>query len=184
MYAEIGDVYNQNPRLSFYSSGEPIADLDSLGIGYNEFQKFTVIAESYTPLSSRWNFSTLFQTGININYHQSILNDFSIGGLNKTFRNQVTFAGLEENSVVTSSVAGLQLALRYQLFNNIYITGRTNGMFNNFVSPNNIIQKPNFLSGHALSLSYNMPLGPIEVSVMYNDQARIVRSYINLGISF
>src|SRR5690606_29979355 len=100
------------------------------------------------------------------------------------YRNQISFAGLEENSITTSSVAGLQIGLRYQLYNNIYVTGRTNGMFNNFVSPNNIIQKPNFLSGHALTLAYNMAIGPIEVSVMYNDQAKIVRSYINLGIGF
>lgn len=184
MYAEIGDVYNQNPSLRFYSSGEQLHNLDSLGISYNEFQKFNLTTESYVPLSPKLNFFTIFQSGININYHQSILNDYSVGGLNKLYRNQISFAGLEENSITTSSVAGLQIGLRYQLYNNIYVTGRTNGMFNNFVSPNNIIQKPNFLSGHALTLAYNMAIGPIEVSVMYNDQAKIVRSYINLGIGF
>ena len=100
------------------------------------------------------------------------------------FRNQILFAGLEEGTITTPSVAAMQLGFRYQLFNNGYAIARANALINNFISTNNILQKPNFLSGYALSFGYNFALGPLEVSAMYSDQSRRIHSYINLGISF
>ena len=184
MDVEAGTIFNQTPHIRYYSNGTIVDNIDSLGITYNNYYRLTANAEGYIPLSAKLNFYAGFQSGINVNYKQNILNDFAIGGMTRVFRNQVLFAGLEENAVITPSVASLQLALRYRLFNNLYLSARSNGLINNFVSTNNIIQKPNFLSGHALSFGYNLPLGPLEISVMYNDQSRQVRSYINLGIPF
>jgi len=182
--AEYGWVYNQSPRLTFYKEGEPIANPDSAGISYNNYQRATFDAEAYIPVSSRWVLTTSLQGGINFNYNQSILNDFIVGGLTKTIRNQVLFAGLEENALNTPSVAVLQVGARYRMYNNLYVTGRVNGLVNNFVSPSNLLQKPNHLSGYSLSLGYNFALGPLEISAMYCDQSGTVRSYINLGIPF
>lgn len=184
MDLEAGTIFNQTPHIRYYSNGTVVDNIDSLGITYNNYYRLTANAEGYIPLSTKLNLYTGFQSGINVDYKQNILNDFAIGGMTRVFRNQVLFAGLEENAVITPSVASLQLALRYRLFNNLYLTARSNGLINNFVSTNNIIQKPNFLSGHALSFGYNLPLGPLEISVMYNDQSRQVRSYINMGIPF
>ncbi|HRE49816.1 MAG TPA: patatin-like phospholipase family protein [Flavitalea sp.] len=181
---ELGAVYDQHPRLKFYSAGEPITNPDSIGISYDNYQRAILNSEAYLPLSSRWTLTGLFQGGINFSYRQSILNDFSVGGLSRLFRNQVLFAGLDENTINTSSVAALQFGLRYELYNNLYAIARANGLVNNFVSVNNILQKPNFLSGYALTLGYNFALGPFEISTMFCDQSKKLRSYINLGISF
>jgi NTE family protein len=181
---EFGSVYDQHPELTFYSDGEPVTNPDSLGITYDNYQRAILNSEAYLPISSRWTFTTSFQSGINFNYRQSILNDFSVGGLSKLIRNQVLFAGLDENTITTSSVAALQIGLRYELYNNLYAIARTNGLVNNFVSVNNILQKPNSLSGYSLSLGYNSALGPFEISTMFCDQSKKLRSYINLGISF
>ena len=104
--------------------------------------------------------------------------------MSRLFRNQILFAGLEEGTITTTSVAALQLGYRYELFNNGFLLFRTNALVNNFISTNNLLQKPNFLSGHALSFGYNFALGPLEVSAMYSDQTGKFHSYINLGISF
>lgn len=181
---EVGWVYNQSPELTFYSNGEPVTDPDSLGISYNNYQRITFNAEGYVPVTSRLVLSASFQGGVNIDYNQSILNDFNIGGLTKTVRNQVLFAGLEENSVNTPSVAALQLGARYELYNNLFVMGRLNGLVNNFISTNNLLQKPDRLSGYSATLGYNFALGPLEISAMYCDQTRKIRSYINLGIPF
>ncbi|MBL7736111.1 MAG: patatin-like phospholipase family protein [Chitinophagaceae bacterium] len=181
---ELGAIYDQHPGLMFYSSGRPITNTDSIGISYDDYQRAILNSEAYLPLSSRWTFSSSFQGGLNFSYRQSILNDFSVGGLSKLFRNQVLFAGLEENTINTSSVAALQFGLRYELYNNLYAIARANGLVNNFISINNILQKPNFLSGYALTLGYNFALGPFEISAMFCDQSKKMRSYINLGISF
>jgi len=181
---ELGWVYNQSPAVTFFSNGEPVTNLDSLGISYNNFWRLSVNTETYIPLHARTTLFTTLQSGINFNYRQNILNEFIIGGMTRLFNNQILFTGLEEGSVTTPSVACLQLGIRYEVFNNGYALLRTNALVNNFISRNNILQKPDFLSGHALSFGYNFALGPLEVSAMYCDQSRRFHSYINLGISF
>ena len=39
--AEVGWVYNQSPGVTFFSNGEPVSNLDSLGIAYNNFTRAT-----------------------------------------------------------------------------------------------------------------------------------------------
>lgn len=181
---ELGWVFNQSPNVTFFSNGEPVSNLDSLGISYNNFTRLTVNTEAYLPLSSRSTLFTVMQSGINFDYRQNILNDFMIGGMSRLFRNQILFAGLEEGTIATPSVAALQLGYRYEIFNNGYLLWRSNALLNNFISRNNLLQKPDFLSGHAVTFGYNFALGPLEVSAMYSERTGRIHSYINLGISF
>jgi NTE family protein len=181
---EIGVVYNQSPKVLFFNDGVPIMDPDSTGIGYNDYYRAILNAEVYTPLSPKLNFSALFQGGINFDYNRSILNDFIVGGLTKTIRNQILFGGLEENSVNSSGVAALQIGMRYEMYNNLYIMTKANGLVNEFIDFDNQLQKPKFLSGYSLGFAYNFALGPLEISAMYSDQTKKIRSYINLGIPF
>ncbi len=104
--------------------------------------------------------------------------------MTRMFHNQILFAGLEEGSFFTPSVTSLQLGLRMNISNSLYATAKTNALVNNYISPDNHLQRPNFLSGHALSMGYNFALGPLEISAMYSDQSRKFSTYINLGIPF
>jgi len=181
--SEVGYVFNQSPVLSIYLNGAE-ANIDSLGYEYNNYQRFLFNMENYFPMGRRFVFSTMLQSGVNFNYNQKNFNDFVIGGLTRMFRNQILFAGLEEGSFFTPSVMALQIGLRAHLTNNFFITGRTNALVYNFVSPANRIQDGSFLSGHSLTLGYNFALGPLELSAMYSDQSKTFSAYINLGIPF
>ena len=181
---EFSHIFNQSPAVTFLSEGDPIDNLDSFGISYNNYQRILFNAEAYAPITPRLTLFTHFQGGISPNYKQSILNDFMIGGINKQFRNQVTFAGLEEGAVYSASVASMLLGLRVELYNNVYVSARSNVLASNFFNSGNELQPPSLLSGHAITFSYNFALGPLEVSVMYCDQSKQVRSYFNLGIPF
>jgi NTE family protein len=161
-----------------------VGNLDSFGISYANFQQAKLNVEAYASLSRRSTFFTNFQSGVNFGYNQNILNDFIIGGMYDIFRNQIVFAGLDEAAIYTPSVAALQLGYRFQLFNNLFIIARSNGLMNNFISTDNVLQRPAFLSGHALSMGYNFALGPLEVSAIYSDQSKRMQSVISLGISF
>ena len=138
--------------------------------------------EHYYPLSKEYTFSTLIQAGINFNQQESILNNYFIGGLTNTFRNQITFAGLDEGSVNSSSVAALQFGLRYQMYNNLFVLAKANGAYYNFVGSNKSSTNSTLLTGYSLSVGYNFVLGPLEISAMYCDQSRRLLPYINLGI--
>ncbi len=182
--AEAGYVFNQNPNLSYYKEGQQITNLDSLGYSFHHFIRTTLNAEHYISLSGHTVFFTQLQAGINFNQKESILNDYFIGGLNYNFRNQITFAGLNEATVYSSSVAALQLGLRYELYNNLYAIGKINGLCYNFIGSDKSVSQESFLTGYSLTLGYNFILGPLEISAMYCDQSKKILPYINLGIPF
>lgn len=181
---EAGYVYSQRPDVQFYLQSEPITNLDSLGFSFNNFVRTKFSYEHYYPLSSKYTFSTLIQAFMNFNQQESILNNYFIGGLTHTFRNQVIFAGLNEGSVHASSIATLQFGLRYQMYNNLFLLAKANGGYYNFIGSNKTFSNSTLLTGYSLTLGYNFVLGPLEISAMYCDQSKKLLPYINLGIPF
>jgi NTE family protein len=180
---EAGWVAPQNSRIRFYENGVQIPP-DLIPVSDQSFYRSSVNLESYTPIAKRTTALVSVQAGANFNYSENVLNEFVIGGLVKTFRNQITFAGLPEGAEYATSTAALQAGIRYQVFNNTYLTGRANVLFNNFVESSSFFTIRDFFSGYALTFSYNFALGPLEISAMYCDQTRKIQSYVNLGIPF
>ena len=124
------------------------------------------------------------QAGANFNYSRNLMNEFIVGGMTKLFRNQVTFAGLQEGAIYSPALATVQGGFRAPLFTGAYLVARANVLFNNFISRSVFFNYADFYSGYAVTFSYNFALGPLDMSVMYCDQTRKVQTYINLGIPF
>lgn len=182
LHAEAGAVARQHPDVAILISGVPLSD--SLTVDRNAYMHATLDVDSYTPL---WRRSTLLLTaqgGMNLHYKNNFLNEFIVGGLTKTFRNQITFAGLPEGTLFTTNVLMLQGGLRTQVFNNMFLTAKANMLMTNFVNTSNFFKNEGFYSGYALTFAYNFALGPLEISAMYCDQIKKLQSYINLGIPF
>ncbi|HEX6428423.1 MAG TPA: patatin-like phospholipase family protein [Niastella sp.] len=184
LYGEAGRVFEQHPKVSFITNGEPVSNPDSTDISTYPYLRTTLDVESYIPFGRRASLLLNGQGGINFNYSRNVMNEFAIGGLTKVFRNQITFAGLQEGTLYTPSVAMLQGGIRVQVFTNSYLTGKANVMFTNFISRSEFFNNPDFLSGYSLTYSYNFALGPLEVSTMYCDQTNKLQWYFNLGIAF
>ncbi len=179
--AEADNVFEQNPNVQTF--GSQTGGTDS---SFNDrpYQRLLFNYDQYIPISGRYTLQTHVQGGLNLNYGNSVMNEFSIGGLTEQFHNQVSFAGLREGTFYSSSIAEGMLALRYQLFDNVFLTGKANVLFNNFITKSAFFSTPDFLSGYALTFTYMFPLGPLEVSAMYSDQSRRVLGYVNIGIPF
>jgi NTE family protein len=173
-------IFTQNPNLQLHSDDR---DVDTITAS-NPYPRITFHFESYTPLSNKSTLLFLLQSGLNFQ-KGNVMNEFSIGGLTYSFHNQITFAGLREGSYYSSSMAALQTGFRYNMYGNLYLTARANVMFNNFVNnENKFYDTPDFLSGYALTFTYNFVLGPLELSAMYCDQWKRVMGYVNIGIPF
>jgi Predicted esterase of the alpha-beta hydrolase superfamily len=184
VYAEAGRVSKQHPNLTFLMNGETIPDPDPVGISTEPYLRTILNVESYVPLGRKATFLMEAQGGINFDYSSQVMNEFVVGGMTPTFRNQVTFAGLPEGAIYTPAMVKLLGGLRVQIFNNTYLTGRANVLFNNFISQSTFFNNPDFLSGYAFTFTYNFALGPLEISAMYCDQTRKLQTYFNLGIPF
>ena len=124
------------------------------------------------------------QAGINFTDKPNVLNNFYIGGINGNFRNQVKFAGLQEATVNSGSVLALQLGLRYNPINNVFILGRINGLIKDFAAPQISTSSATALTGYSLTFAYKTPIGPLELSAMYCDQSKKIQSYVLFGIPF
>jgi len=178
---EADHVFEQTPRVQYFASSQTRNDTSFSAAPY---QRFLVGLDQYIPLADRYTLQAHLQGGLNLHYRNNIMNEFSIGGLTDQFHNQVVFAGLREGTFYSASIAEGALSLRYQLFNNVLITGKANVLFNNFITKSNFFTTPDFLSGYALTFTYNFALGPLELSAMYCDQSRSVLGYLNIGIPF
>ena len=179
--AEADQVFEQNPRVQYFASTQTRNDTSFSEAPY---ERFLVNFDQYTPLAGRYTLQVHAQGGLNLHYHSNIMNEFSIGGLTDQFHNQVVFAGLREGTFYSASIAEFMLALRYQLFSNVLVTGKANVLFNNFIDKSNFFTTPDFLSGYALTFTYNFALGPLELSAMYSDQSHTFLGYLNIGIPF
>ncbi len=177
-------IFKQHADLTVLSDGKPLTDMDSAGVGFDSYRRILLNLESYTPLGTRMVFTTHTQAGLNFRYRKNIMNEFLIGGLTGLFRNQITFAGLREGTFYSPGLLAFQMGLRYQLFNNTYLIGRGNALVNNLIGKSSFYKSPDFLSGYSLTFAYNFAFGPLELSAMYSDQSKNIRSYVNIGIPF
>lgn len=178
---EADHVFEQNPDVQYFASTVNRSDTSFSEAPY---ERFLATFDQYVPVAERYTVQVHLQGGLNLDYHNNIMNEFSIGGLTDQFHNQVVFAGLREGTFYSASVAEGMLALRYKLFNNVFLTGKANILFNNFLDKSNFFTTPDFLSGYAMTFTYNFALGPLELSAMYSDQSRRVLGYVNIGIPF
>jgi NTE family protein len=182
--AEMGRVATQHSKINFLVNGDLPSDPDSLKISTSPYFRTWLAAEGYLPLSRKLTAFLNLQTGINFNYSRNVMNEFTVGGMTKLFRNQVTFAGMQETTVYTPAMATIQGGLRTNLFTGAYLTGRANILFNNFISKSDFFKYEDIYTGYALTFTYNFALGPLDLSLMYCDQTKKLQSYINLGIPF
>ena len=109
---------------------------------------------------------------------------FSIGGLNRLYRNQIVFSGLENNTVFSHSVFSAQAGIHRKLGSNLYLIPRASVLLCDFIGSSTREVRRKFLSGYSLTLAYNSILGPVELSAMYSDQSKSLHTYVTLGLSF
>lgn len=178
---QAGVVFNQKVDFVFESTNGSLAS-DSLGLPFQAYQQIRLKMGRYFPLGRRWSLIGQFNNGINFNYKEYYFNYFSVGGINDFIRNQVPFVGISENQVLTGSISSILGGLQYEPFSNLLVTLRANFGYYDFVSQET--KDWRILSGYALSGGYRSPIGPIEISLMYGDQAKTFLGYVNVGFTF
>ncbi len=186
LFAEGAQVLAQSPRVRYESFDSPApASPDSSAYAETSgYPRLFLNAEAYQRIRPRLVAQGQLQSGIHFHRQRSLVNDFQLGGLTRTMRNQILFAGAEEGTVNTPAVVALSLGLRYNFAKDFYALLRTNGAVYDFLSGSKGLDLSHYLTGHALTLAYNSTIGPIEVSLAYRDQDSKVLTYVNLGIPF
>lgn len=181
LFVKGGIIYNQIVNFTIYQDKEVLATQDLGLFSFKPYTQLKITFEQYFPVDDN-AFLVQVQSGMNFNYKQSLMNDFVIGGLNNVIRNQVTFAGLPDAAIFTSSVVSAQAGYQHQIIKNLFITGKVNALWFDFVKSNyrlNTVRRQGF--GGSLTAGYKTPLGPVEASLMYSDLGKQVLPYFNIG---
>ncbi|MXN91523.1 hypothetical protein GR160_09810 [Flavobacterium sp. Sd200] len=180
IYVKGGVVYNQRPDFDIYMADAIIATEDSPFFSTKPFTQFKIALDQYIPIQKH-AFLFQVQSGLNFNYRQILMNDFMIGGLSNTVRNQVTFAGLQEASIFSSSVISAKIGYQHCLAENLYVIAKVNGLYYDFIKSNYRMHGESNGIGFSLTGAYRTFLGPVEASLMYSDINNKLLPYFNIG---
>jgi NTE family protein len=184
LYGEYGFVFGQDPHLTYSSYGRAITSPDTTNINTSNYSRITFNTEFYHSLNERFTILSQLQAGINFSTGENEFNGFYIGGLNKMYRNQIVFAGLQDATLHAQNVAAAMLGLRAKIWNGVYLIAKSNILVNDFMKNRSISSNPRWVTGSSLTLAYNSIIGPIEFSTMYSKQSNSLQTYVNIGIPF
>lgn len=181
---QAGIVFNQRPDYTFISEGIGFSS-DTLNVNFHSYEQLKVKAGRYFALNNKWTLMAQVNSGINFNYQQAFLNFYSVGGINDFIRNQIPFVGLTENQGNTRSIAAFLAGVQFEPYPNLLATVRGNvGLIDFLDKQLDQLTTGNLLSGYGLSAGYRSPIGPFEITLMYNDKTNQFKGYVNMGFTF
>ena len=182
--AELGYVIPRDFDYTLWEGDTNVSFSTFSGLSQRNYYRIVLNYEYFEPINPRYTFSALVQAGVNSDADQNMYSAFSIGGLNRLYRNQIVFSGLENNTVFSHSVFSAQARIHRRLGSNLYLIPGVNVLLYDFIDSPTREFRRKFLSGYSLTLAYNSILGPIELSAMYSDQSKSLHTYVTLGLSF
>jgi NTE family protein len=179
-----GAVLGVNPDFQVYEDGNLVGEIDKQLIPWGNYARATANFYSVTPIHKRWAWINRIQGGANFSENSSLLNGFYAGGMNPTFRNQIMFVGLQEGEVDAESMAAVQTGLRYNPFASFYATAQIGYLTYDFVKKNVDGGRTESAWGTGITVAYDLPIGPIEFTMMFSNKTQGLRTYFNFGFPF
>jgi len=141
----------------------------------------------FKPLGIRTALLSNIQGGalaLSSDYPNYYLDNFLIGGIQKFYNHQFTFAGYQEGQIVATSFASGLLGIQYKVWGELYLVGRANAGVYNYVSTDGFNSKPKFISGFSATAAYNIAALPFEFSWSYSPEINKIYSSIRIGFIF
>jgi NTE family protein len=179
-----GYVFSLNPDFDVFKDGLLIGSINSALAEYGNYPRATMNLSTTAPISKRWAWVNRAQSGINFSEKQSLLNGFIAGGMNNTTRNQIVFAGLKEGEVYSESMATVHSGFRFNPFGKLYTTLVGSVLCYDFIGKNQEAAVAKWIVGSGLTFAFDLPVGPIEFTVMVNNKSNGLGTYFNFGFPF
>jgi hypothetical protein len=81
-------------------------------------------------------------------------------------------------------MAAVQTGLRYNPFASFYATAQIGYLTYNFVKKNVGGEPTASAWGTGITVAYDLPIGPIEFTMMFSNRTQGLRTYFNFGFPF
>jgi NTE family protein len=171
-------------KVTFKSNGTVIHNLDSLGIDFGNFIRMRLQARHIFPVKTKQFITLQAEADANFNSGQLLFHDFVAGGMQPVFRNQVTLDGIQDATIRTNSLVKAAINWRFQIAGNLYLAATANILYHSFLLEKYYAYTSKFVSGYSVTAGIDTPIGPVEFSIMYSDQAKVLRNYLTIGFRF
>jgi NTE family protein len=126
------------------------------------------------------------QSSVAIHSQGFIVDNFYMGGIQQLFRQQVAFAGLNEQQINSTSVASGQLGMQYNFVGSLFLMGRANTGIYNFSTETKFWDSDTVksINGFSLGLGYNLGFLPMELTASYSPEIEKVYTHVKIGFVF
>jgi NTE family protein len=181
-----GVVFNRKAQIEHKLDDGTTEDVSYLINNAANYYKFMVNYTQFHPLNKQIVLFYTLQSGVCLKSQGFIVDNFYLGGIQQLFRQQIAFAGLNEEQINSTSTATAQLGMQYNFKGNLFLMGRANTGLYNFSTlqkawDSNTVKSVN---GFSLGLGYNLGFLPMELNAMYSPEIGKVYSHVKIGFVF
>ncbi|PWA06351.1 patatin-like phospholipase family protein [Flavobacterium laiguense] len=184
--AQGGIVFGRKAQIDQTLEDGTVQDISSLVDNAPEFYKFMVNFTKFNPLSDKLVLFYTLQTSFAFKSQGFIVDNFYLGGIQQLFRQQVAFAGLNEQQINSTSLASGQLGMQYNFAGSLFLMGRANTGIYDFTTQTKAWDSDTVesINGFSLGLGYNLGFLPMELTAMYSPEIGKVYSHVKIGFVF
>lgn len=185
--AQGGVVFGRKAQIEYSpADGGPTEDISSILNNVDDYYRFLVNFTQFHPLDKKWTLFYTLQTGVCLHSQGFIVDNFFMGGIQQLFRQQIVFAGLNEQQINSTSTATGLLGMQYNFAGNLFLMGRANTGVYNFSTltkawDSDMVKS---INGFSLGLGYNLGFLPMELTAMYSPEIGKVYSHVKIGFVF
>jgi NTE family protein len=185
-YAQGGVVFGRKAQIDQTLDDGSSQDVSNILNDAPDFYKFIVNFTKFNPLNKKLVLFFTLQSSFALKSQGFIVDNFYLGGIQQLFRQQVAFAGINEQQINSTSLATGQLGLQYNFAGSLFLMGRANTGIYNFSTETKIWDSDTVdsINGFSLGLGYNLGFLPMELNAMYSPEIGKVYSHVKIGFVF
>ena len=185
-YAQAGIVFGRKAQIDHSLLDGTSEDVSNLIDNAPDFYKFIINYSKFNPLSKKLVLFYNLQSSVAIRSQGFIVDNFYMGGIQQLFRQQLAFAGLNEQQINSTSVTSVQLGMQYNFTGSLFLMGRANTGIYNFSTltklwDSNTVKS---INGFSMGLGYNLGFLPMELTAMYSPEIEKVYTHVKIGFVF
>jgi NTE family protein len=184
--AQGGVVFKRKANITYSPADGPDEDISNVLNNVDDYYKFLLNFSQFHPLNKKWTMFYTLQTGVCLHSQGFIIDNFYMGGIQQLFRQQIVFAGLNEQQINSTSTASGMLGMQYNFAGSLFLMGRANTGIYDFSTLTKAWDSSNVksINGFSLGLGYNLGFLPMELTAMYSPEIGKVYSHIKIGFIF
>jgi NTE family protein len=185
-YAQGGVVFGRKAHIDQTLNDGSSQDVSYVLNDVPNFYKFMINFTKFNPLNKKLVLFYNLHSSFAIKSQGFIVDNFYLGGIQQLFRQQVAFAGINEQQINSTSIATGQLGLQYNFAGSLFLMGRANTGVYDFSTQTKFWDSDTVdsINGFSLGLGYNLGFLPMELNAMYSPEIGKVYTHVKIGFVF